>query len=180
MLDHRIVYLLVGHQFITLSCNKMDLEQLPWFVTFKLHRFSPSQRGDLVKIHLVAIILLGNQYDFFYICMHEHLEPGCWLSEQALHTCLNAAFKGCLMYVTMHPSRQSAKWNLKRKEKEKRKIYLVWYGFTTHYTCNHMKCMPSRNPWFFHLCMMYWNGRCTNFPVISITMRSSWKYEVEI
>ena len=33
----------------------MDLEQLPWFVTFKQHRFTPSQRGDLVKIHLVAI-----------------------------------------------------------------------------------------------------------------------------
>ena len=36
------------------SCNKMDLGQLPWFATFKLYRFIPSQRGDLVKIHLVA------------------------------------------------------------------------------------------------------------------------------
>ena len=34
--------------------NKMDLEQLPLFATFKLYRFIPSQPGDLVKIHLVA------------------------------------------------------------------------------------------------------------------------------
>ena len=35
-------------------CNKMHLDQLPWFASFKLHRFIPSQRGDLVKIHLAA------------------------------------------------------------------------------------------------------------------------------
>ena len=34
--------------------NKMDLDQLTWFTIFKLHRFIPSQRGDLVKIHLIA------------------------------------------------------------------------------------------------------------------------------
>ena len=35
--------------------NKMYLDQLPWFAIFKLHMFiPPSQRGDLVKIHLAA------------------------------------------------------------------------------------------------------------------------------
>ena len=33
----------------------MDLEQLPQFAAFKLHRFVLSQQGDLVKIHLVAV-----------------------------------------------------------------------------------------------------------------------------
>ena len=34
--------------------NKMDLDHLPWFATFRLCTINPSHRGDLVKIHLVA------------------------------------------------------------------------------------------------------------------------------
>ena len=45
----------------------MDLDQLPLFAIFKLHRVIPSQRGDLVKIHLLAMVrfmlqwLMGRQ-----------------------------------------------------------------------------------------------------------------------
>ena len=34
--------------------NKIHLDQIPRFGTFKLRRFIPSQRRELVKIHLVA------------------------------------------------------------------------------------------------------------------------------
>ena len=46
---------------LTEACfgNKMDLDQLPWFATFKTHRFILSQQGDLVKIHLVALFWLS-------------------------------------------------------------------------------------------------------------------------
>ena len=33
----------------------MDLDQLPLVRCIQLHRFIPSQRGDLVKIHLFAM-----------------------------------------------------------------------------------------------------------------------------
>ena len=36
--------------------NKMDLYQLPLVCCIQLHRFILSQRGDLVKIHLVALM----------------------------------------------------------------------------------------------------------------------------
>ena len=36
------------------QCNKMDLDQVPWIRYIQLHWFISSQRGDLVKIHLVA------------------------------------------------------------------------------------------------------------------------------
>ena len=39
----------------------MVFDQLPWFVTFKFHRSIPSQRGDLVKIDLVAILTLSTR-----------------------------------------------------------------------------------------------------------------------
>ena len=33
----------------------MDLDQVPWNRYIQLHRFIPSQRGDLIKTNLVAV-----------------------------------------------------------------------------------------------------------------------------
>ena len=41
--------------------NMMDLDQLPWFATFKLHRFIPSQRGDLFKINSLRVNAMGQR-----------------------------------------------------------------------------------------------------------------------
>ena len=44
-----------GQPFWSCRGNNMDLDQLPWNRYIQLHRFIPSQRGNLVKIHLVAL-----------------------------------------------------------------------------------------------------------------------------
>ena len=58
--------------------NKMDLDQ---FATFKLHRFIPTQREHLVKIHLFActgiLINLCTNFVYFTIC-----KIGAYRSEQ--------------------------------------------------------------------------------------------------
>ena len=43
----------------------MDLDQLPWNRYIQLHRFIPSQRGNLVKIHLVALSSCRVYVSFF-------------------------------------------------------------------------------------------------------------------
>ena len=45
--------------------NKMDLDHVPWICYIQLHRFILSQRGDLVKIHLVALASTGITTHFF-------------------------------------------------------------------------------------------------------------------
>ena len=51
---HHFYGILFSFDQVKLHRNKLDLEQHPWFATFKLHRLIPSQRGDLVEIHLAA------------------------------------------------------------------------------------------------------------------------------
>ena len=43
----------------------MDLDQLPWNRYIQLHRFIPSQRGNLVKIHLIALSSCRVYVSFF-------------------------------------------------------------------------------------------------------------------
>ena len=54
---HQSMWEVHEEQALTHSCpfrNKMDLNQLPCSRYIQPHRFIPSQRGNLVKIHLVA------------------------------------------------------------------------------------------------------------------------------
>ena len=52
-----VVYFYIHHKTLVVR-NKINLDQLPWFAIFKLYRFIPSQRGDLVKIQLIYTFVL--------------------------------------------------------------------------------------------------------------------------